>query len=82
MEIYRFLWELETFKWHKTWSKLRSLNNHTNIPWLCVDDFNKIMKLAEKLGGALSSHNQMQLFRDVIDECGFMDLGYMSTNFN
>jgi len=38
------------------------------------------MKLAEKLGGALSSHNQMQLFRDVIDECGFMDLGYMSTN--
>lgn len=23
----------------------------------------------------------MQLFTDMIDECGFMDLGYMSTNF-
>ena len=51
--------EPETFKRYKTWSKLRSLNNRPNIPWLCVDDFNKIMKLAENLGGALSSHNQM-----------------------
>ena len=59
MRFIGFYGEPETFKRYKTWSKLRSLNNRPNIPWLCVDDFNKIMKLAENLGGALSSHNQM-----------------------
>ena len=36
---------------------------------MCAGDFNKITKQDEKLGGALRSHNQMQLFRKVIDEC-------------
>lgn len=76
-----FYGEPETFKEHKTWSKLRGLNKRPNLPWICADDFNKIMKLVEKLGWALSNHNHMQLFTDMIDECGFMDLGYMSTNF-
>ena len=35
----------------------------------------------EKVRGALQSHNQMQLFRDVIDECRFMDLGYVGLKF-
>ena len=35
----------------------------------------------KKLGGAIRPHNQMQLFRDVIDECSFMDLGYMGPKF-
>ena len=34
-----------------------------------------------KLGGAIRPHNQMQLFRDVIDECNFMDLGYVGLKF-
>ena len=33
------------------------------------------------MGGALRSHNQMQLFRDIIDECGFMDLGFIGPKF-
>ena len=35
------------------------------------------MRQDEKLGGALQNHNQMQLFREVIDECNFMDLGFV-----
>ena len=33
------------------------------------------------MGGALRSHNQMQLFRDVLDACGFMDLGFVGPKF-
>ena len=51
------------------------------MPWLCVGDFNEITRQEEKLGGALRPHNQMQSFRDVIDECGFMDLGYVGSKF-
>ena len=60
---------------------MRSLNSRTNIPWICGGDFNEIVRQEEKLGGAPRDHNQMQLFRDVIDECSFMDLGYVGPKF-
>ena len=41
----------------------------------------KIVRQEEKLSGAPRDHNQMQLFRDVIDECSFMDLGYVGPKF-
>ena len=31
--------------------------------------------------GVARPHNQMQLFCDIIDECGFMDLGYVGPKF-
>ena len=40
-----------------------------------------LLDLMRKLGGAIKPHNQMQLFRDVIDECRFMDLGFVGPKF-
>ncbi|XP_075636858.1 uncharacterized protein LOC142609117 [Castanea sativa] len=76
-----FYSEPETVKRSEAWSKLRQLNIDLNMPWLCVGDFNEITRQEEKLEGVERSHNQMQLFRDVIDECGFMDLGYVGPKF-
>ena len=50
-----------------------------NLPWLCSRDFNELVWNSEKLGGSSRSQAQMQLFKDVIDECGFMDLGYIGS---
>lgn len=33
------------------------------------------------MGGAARNHGQMQLFKDVLDECGFMDLGFVGSQF-
>ena len=63
------------------WNKLRYLNSHPVCPWLCLDNFNEIVRQDEKVGGALRSHNQMQLFIDVLDACGFMDLGFVGPKF-
>ena len=49
--------------------------------WLCVEDFNELTRSDEKVGGNRRSHNQMQLFRDAIDECGFIDLGFTGSKF-
>ena len=76
-----FYSELEITKKSETWNKLRLLNSDPVIPWLCVRDFNEITKKDEKLGGVWRPHNQMQLFRDVIDECSFMDLRYVGPRF-
>ena len=76
-----FYGEPETARKSEAWDSLRNLNHHLNTPWLCAGDFNELARQGEKLGGATPSSNQMQLFRDVIDECGFMDLGFVGPKF-
>ncbi|XP_075636682.1 uncharacterized protein LOC142608912 [Castanea sativa] len=63
------------------WNLLRSLDQKFQIPWLCVEDFNELIRGNEKREGNRRSHNQMQLFQDAINECGFFDLGYMDLKF-
>ena len=57
------------------------MNIHPTIPWLYAGDFNKITRHEGILVGALQSHNQMQSFRDIIDEGSFMDLGFIGPKF-
>ena len=71
-----FYGELETTTRSEAWEKLQNLSSRRERPWLCCGDFNEITRQDEKLGGVPRPHNQMQLFREVIDECGFLDLGF------
>ena len=48
---------------------------------MCVGDFNEVTKQSKKIGGRTRPHGQMQAFRDVLDECGFMDLGFIGPMF-
>ncbi|XP_030958962.1 uncharacterized protein LOC115980904 [Quercus lobata] len=78
-EVWRFTGfygEPVTHKRMDSWEKLRHLHNKFNLPWLCAGDFNEIIQSSEKLGGSNRGQTQMQLFRDVVDECGFIDLGF------
>lgn len=76
-----FYRESETARRSEAWNKLRTLNTHPDIPWLCVGDFNEIIRQDEKVCGAIWPYNQMQIFRDTIDECRFMDLGFVGPKF-
>lgn len=76
-----FYGEPETARRNEAWEKLRMLNQSKNKPWLCVGDFNKIIGQDENLGGALRIYNQMQLFREAINECSFMDLGFIGSKY-
>ena len=81
MEVNRFYGDPVTHKRFESWNLLRDLNSRMDLPWLCMGDFNEITRQSEKLGGSIRSQAQMQLFRDVIDECGFMDLGFTGVQF-
>ena len=48
---------------------------------LCASDFNEILKQSEKVGGRLRPYSQMQIFREALDECGLMDLGFKGSPF-
>ena len=71
-----FYGEPETARRSEAWEKIRNLSSRRERPWLRCGDFNEITRQDEKLGGVPRPHNQMQLFREVIDECGFLDLGF------
>ena len=61
---------------------LCSLHRQFAIPWLYVGDFNKLLKSLEKLRGLLRPYGQMERFREAFDECGLLDLGFVSNKFN
>ena len=57
------------------------LHGRFSVPWICAGDFNEITKTHEKKGGRLRPYTQMKNFRDVLDECGLMDLGFEGSKF-
>ena len=63
------------------WNMLRMLSSKPKLPWCCFGDFNELLQVEDKKGGALRAHNLMQAFRDVLDHCGFVDLGYSGLDF-
>lgn len=46
-----------------------SLGRSNTLPWLCVGDYNEIVKHSEKLGSALRPARQMDRFCTVIHHC-------------
>ena len=71
----------ETQRRDESWDLLRRLKAQSTLPWVCMGDFNEILKADEKFGRLGRSESQMQGFRNVVDDCGFMDLGFTGPRF-
>ncbi|XP_030924471.1 uncharacterized protein LOC115951389 [Quercus lobata] len=65
----------------ETWALLRQLHRRISLPWLCAGDFNEIMWAHEKLGRGPRQDRMMREFREVLDECGLMDLGFRGEKY-
>ena len=76
-----FYGEPDTQNRHEAWACLKTLKSRGLAPWICAGDFNEVTRQSEKLGGRIWPHAQMQAFRDVLDDCGFLDLGFLGSNF-
>lgn len=76
-----FYREPDTQDRHGAWACLKTLKSRELAPWICAGVFNKVTRQSEKLGGKVRPHAQMQAFRDVLDDCGFLDLGFMGSDF-
>lgn len=56
---------------------MRYLNTSSDLPWLCAGDFNEVLEAHEQFGGQQRPERQMDGFRDAVQACGFMDLGFI-----
>jgi endonuclease/exonuclease/phosphatase family metal-dependent hydrolase len=61
---------------YKTWDMLKGICGMSTLPWLCLGDFNEVLHAAEHEGVGTRTLNQMQGFREAVDVCNLLDLGY------
>lgn len=66
---------------HYTWELMKSLVLNSTIPIILFGDFNEILNLSEKQGGAKRSSRNMEDFCEVIDTCNLRDLGFKGNFF-
>nr|XP_045087997.1 uncharacterized protein LOC123495188 [Aegilops tauschii subsp. strangulata] len=66
---------------HLFWDRLRFLKTTWSGPWICVGDFNETLSTDEHMGIRNRDDNQMMLFRECLDNCGLIDLGYFGPKF-
>ncbi|CAM8967066.1 unnamed protein product [Rhodiola kirilowii] len=64
-----------------SWSLLRRLSMMSNLPWMVLGDFNEVVCDSEVKGVRSRQMWQMNNFREVLQDCGLLDLGFRGYPF-
>jgi hypothetical protein len=76
-----FYGPLYRFKREKAWTNLFALLESLEGLWLCVGDFNTILKSNEKRGGRCGSSSSPNYLGNLMFDLGAMDLGFSRAKF-
>ena len=63
------------------WQLIKALHAQCEVPWVVCGDFNEILHPNEKLGWRERDANQIRSFRDVLNRCGLVDLGFVGQKY-
>ncbi|KAF7148704.1 hypothetical protein RHSIM_Rhsim03G0167500 [Rhododendron simsii] len=63
------------------WEDIRRIARSERLPWLCMGDFNQVLRGEDKMGGVMPSQNQISSFHEMISECGLIDLEFKGPKF-
>ncbi|KAL9680133.1 hypothetical protein QQ045_018011 [Rhodiola kirilowii] len=66
---------------YKSWDLMRKLRRLIRSPWCLLGDLNEICGFSESTSSNLSRRANMEQFRQVLCDCGLMDLGYKCSKF-
>jgi hypothetical protein len=61
---------------HLMWDKLRALKPRSDQPWCVIGDFNEAMWPFEHFSATPRSESQMRIFRETLEVCELVDLGF------
>ncbi|KAM0833451.1 hypothetical protein ACQ4PT_064250 [Festuca glaucescens] len=59
-----------------SWYLMHFLRSVSDMPWLCMGDFNEVLSQDEHFGRHEREDWQMARFREAVEYCDFTDLGY------
>ena len=63
------------------WSNLSQVVQLHNLPWLLLGDFNKVLTSENKFGGRSINLNRALDFRDCLDSCNLLYLGFFGPKY-
>ena len=63
------------------WDYLENLAKNISLPWILLGDFNDMILEDEKSGGLPVNKTRMAAFRNCLDKCGLIDLGFHGPRF-
>ena len=63
------------------WGNLANVASLHQLPWLMLGDYNELLSSHDKLGGNPLNPRQVQLFKECLDACGMVDLGFHGPKF-
>lgn len=66
---------------YQFWDRIRFICAQWKGPWICAGDFNEVLSSDEHLGRCDRRRNQMDLFRECLEDCNLIDLGYIGPKF-
>ena len=66
---------------HILWNNLAKVFELHNMPWVVVGDFNEPLIGKDKFGGRTVSVNRSLLFKECLDKCSMIDIGFSSPRF-
>jgi exonuclease III len=65
----------------ESWALLDQLRSLDSKPWCCVGDFNEVLFPSKHKGFHDRSENHMLAFKEVVERCGLIDIGYQGVDF-
>jgi len=66
---------------HDLWDFLRLVRTEWSGPWICAGDFNEILSRDEHLSRRERGEQQIRLFRECLEFCDLVDLGFSGPKF-
>ena len=66
---------------YRTWDIMKQMRSDTDLPWVCMGDFNEILRREEQLGPNEREEYLMEGFRDAVDVCQLRDIGYIGLDW-
>lgn len=63
------------------WDNLKRIADNHRLDWLMMGDFNELLSNSEKRGGRPISQHRANLFRDCLNYCDMLDLGFTGPKF-
>lgn len=66
---------------HILWNNLIKVSELHNLPWVMAGDFNEPLIEEDKYGGRAVSVNRSLLFKECLDKCSMIDIGFTGARF-
>ena len=66
---------------HILWNNLMKVADLHNRPWVIVRDFNETLVNDDKFGGRAVSVNSSLLFKDCLDKCNMIGIGFVGPHY-